>query len=225
MSLPGDIKTVMATKTLLGFSRMLAEELPTLAMEEIQLIAASMRTSSTNYYRLLENLLEWSHMQRGATSFAPESFLLMPKMEESLQLVLESATKKKIRIRYDIAEDLTVLADRNMLGSTIRNLATNAVKFTPKGGEFIIAAKQRAGNAVEISIRDTGIGMSKDMLDKLFFLDDQKSSRGTGGEAGSGLGLIICRDFIEKHGGNICVENEVGKGSTFYFTIPQNGRK
>lgn len=205
---------------LLGFTQMLDEELPTLSMEEIQSIATAMRVSSNNLYRLLGNLLEWSRMQRGATSFTPALILLMPKVEECMRLVIESANKKEIRVSFSIAEEMMVFADANMLGSTIRNLATNAVKFTPTGGEITIAARRREDNSVEISVRDTGIGMDNDLQEKLFKVGDQISRRGTGGETGTGLGLIICRDFIEKHGGKIWVESEVGKGSVISFILP-----
>jgi signal transduction histidine kinase len=144
----------------------------------------------------------------------------MPKVEECMRLVIESANKKEIRVSFSIAEEMMVFADANMLGSTIRNLATNAVKFTPTGGEITIAARRREDNSVEISVRDTGIGMDNDLQEKLFKVGDQISRRGTGGETGTGLGLIICRDFIEKHGGKIWVESEVGKGSVISFILP-----
>lgn len=205
--------------TLLGFTKMMVEELPTLTPDEIHTIAVSMRTSATNLYRLLENLLEWSRMQRGLTTFDPETFFLMPKVAESLQSVLAEAKIKGIEIHHDIPEEMEVFADEFMLESIIRNLASNALKFTHKGGKISISAKAIAGNFIQISIQDTGVGMNKDLLDNLFLLNDQKSRRGTEGEAGTGLGLIICKDFIEKHGGKIWVESEVGTGSIFFFTI------
>jgi signal transduction histidine kinase len=178
-----------------------------------------MNISAINLYGLLENLLDWARIQRGITSFAPESFLLMPKMAESMQTVLESVMKKQIQIIYEIPDNLEVYADGNMLGSTIRNLASNAVKFTPQGGKVTITAKQLPGNAVEISISDTGIGMNKRMIDNLFSLDEQTNRKGTEGEPSTGLGLIICKDFVEKHGGKIWAESEKAKGSTFHFTL------
>jgi PAS domain S-box-containing protein len=205
--------------TFLGFTRMMVDELPTLTLDEIQKIALSMNISAINLYGLLENLLDWARIQRGITSFAPESFLLMPKMAESMQTVLESVMKKQIQIIYEIPDNLEVYADGNMLGSTIRNLASNAVKFTPQGGKVTITAKQLPGNAVEISISDTGIGMNKRMIDNLFSLDEQTNRKGTEGEPSTGLGLIICKDFVEKHGGKIWAESEKAKGSTFHFTL------
>ena len=139
-----------------------------------------------------------------------------------MQSVLETATKKGVDIGFNVPEDMFVFADENMLKSTIRNLATNAVKFTEKGGRIILTAKSVYGNFVEISFKDTGIGMNKDILDKLFRLDAHISRPGTEGEPSSGLGLILCKDFIDKQGGKIWVESEPGKGSVFYFTIPNN---
>ena len=137
-----------------------------------------------------------------------------------MHAVSETAGKKGIQVIDQIPEDLEVMSDENMLKSTLRNLATNAVKFTPKGGEVIINARLADNGFVEISIKDSGIGMKKEMIDKLFLLDGKTSRRGTDGEPSTGLGLLLCKEFVEKHGGKIWVESEEGKGSTFFFTIP-----
>ena len=125
-----------------------------------------------------------------------------------------------IRIACNIPEDLRVSADAQMFKSLISNLVFNAVKYTPKGGSISIEAKPIPDGWVEISIKDSGIGMNKSIIDNLFRLDIQTNRRGTEGEPSSGLGLILCKDFVEKHGGKIWVESEEGKGSTFYFTLP-----
>jgi signal transduction histidine kinase len=199
---------------------MMVEDLPSLKLDEIQKIALTMRKSATNLYSLLENLLEWARLQRGVTTFTPESFLLKPKILENILSVAEAAQIKDIEISYGIPEDLIVFADENMLGGIIRNLTSNAIKFTPKGGKIIISAKPFPDNFIEISIKDTGIGMSKEMVDNLFRLDENTNRRGTEGEPSTGLGLIICKDFIEKHGGKIWVESEEDKGSRFIFILP-----
>jgi PAS domain S-box-containing protein len=206
----------------LGLSKLLAEDLQRFTPEDIKKIAGSMRDSATNLFSLLENLLEWSRLQRGITSFKPESFLLMPMIDDIMHTVMDSANKKEIEISYEIQADLEVFADEYMLASTIRNLASNAVKFTLKGGKVTIAAKSVPGHSVEISIRDTGIGMNHEMVHDLFRLDVQTNRRGTENEPSSGLGLLLCKDFVEKHGGKLWVESEEGKGSVFYFTIPSN---
>ncbi len=208
--------------TLLGFTQILVEDSSELKHEEIQKIAKAMRTSATGLYSLLENLLVWSRSQRGSTSFVPVQFLLIDILQENLKLIQESAQIKGIEIGIDIPGDLLAFADENMIGSTIRNLVSNAVKFTPRNGKIHIAAKQVPVNLVEISIKDSGMGMSEEMLNKLFRLDENIGRNGTEGEPTSGLGLILCKDFIEKNGGEIRVESEVTVGSTFYFTLPCN---
>ena len=207
----------------LGFTRMMADELDTFSLKELQEIAVSMRNSATNLFGLLENLLEWSRLRRGVTAFDPETFLLKPFGEESLKSVLEPAHKKGIEIRYEIPENIEVSADRYMLGSTIRNLVSNATKFTRQGGIITFAARSNGNKSVEISINDTGIGMNRNMIENLFRLDEQTNRKGTEGEPSTGLGLIICKEFIEKHGGNLWVESAEGKGSTFTFFLPARG--
>jgi signal transduction histidine kinase len=206
----------------LGLTQIMAEDLQSLSMSQIQNIAMSMSKSANNLYALLENLLAWSRLQRGLTSFDPKSFMLMSKISESLDLVSEMAHRKGIETYINIQEDLVVFADQNMLESTIRNVALNAVKFTNKGGKITISARSASRNSIEISVKDTGIGMSREILDKLFRIDEHISRVGTEGEASTGLGLLLSKEFIEKHGGRIWVESEEGKGSIFYFTFPSN---
>ncbi len=205
----------------LGFTRLLVEELDTLSIKELQKIALSMRNSASNVFRLLENLLEWSRMQQGKIIFNPESTLLMPLISDTISPVMDSANNKGIEISYEIPASLEVFADEYMLASTIRNLVSNAVKFSRKGGTVTIVAKPIPCNLVEIFVRDTGIGMSSTMVDDLFRLDVQINRKGTDGEPSAGLGLLLCKDFIEKHGGKLWVESEEGKGSVFFVTIPE----
>ncbi len=205
---------------LLGFTRMLVEDLPTLRLDEIQKMALNMRNSASKLFNLLENLLEWSRMQRGITTFEPESFLLLPKLSESLVLTLDAITQKEIDHIYEVPDDLAVYADSNMFESIFRNLVSNAIKFTAPRGNITITAKSMDHNWIEISVKDTGIGMNKEMLENLFKLDANTNRKGLMGEPSTGLGLIICKDFIEKHGGRLWIESEEGKGSTFSFTLP-----
>ncbi len=203
-------------QTLLGFTRMMVEELPTLRLDEIQKMAVNMRTSANKLY----NLLEWSLMQRNMTTFSPVPFLCKNQVAEIMQFVLNPASLKEIEITSFIPVDLTLVADIKMFESLMRNLLFNAIKFTHKGGKIFIGASLVTGNFVEISIRDTGIGMNKLTIDNLFRLDKQILRKGTEGEPSTGLGLLICKDFVDKHRGEIRVESEVGKGSIFYFTLP-----
>ncbi len=209
----------------LGLTQTMEEELPSMNREEIHNVAILLRQSATNLFSLLENLLTWSRLQRGLTSFSPSTFLLKPQFELSLQSILDIAQKKEIRITHEIPGDLVVFADVNMLESIFRNLISNAVKFTPPGGQVSITARPADGNSVEISIRDTGIGMSAGLIQHLFKLDGQANRKGTGNEPSSGLGLIICKEFVEKHGGKIWAESEEKKGSIFSFSLALSKKK
>ncbi|OFY44257.1 MAG: hypothetical protein A2X18_01200 [Bacteroidetes bacterium GWF2_40_14] len=203
----------------LGLTQIMAEELETLSMDQLQEIAGSMRKSATNLFRLLENLLQWSRIQQGSIPFYPAQIELIPIVEESIALVIDSANKKGIDITYDVPYNTMVYADSNMLQTIIRNIVSNAVKFTAKNGKVNIEARTTTRNSVEISVSDTGIGMSSSMVDNLFRLGSQTNRTGTDGEPSTGLGLIICKEFIDKQGGKIWVESEEGKGSVFFFTL------
>ncbi|MFZ4402336.1 MAG: PAS domain-containing sensor histidine kinase, partial [Bacteroidales bacterium] len=203
----------------LGLTQIMAEELPSLTMEQLQKFADSMRKSATNLFRLLENLLEWSQIQQGIIPFNPEILDLHIVVKESIEMLLDAAEKKDIKMSYQIDNDLKIVGDNNMLQTIIRNLFSNAVKFTPLGGNINIAAKIVSDNTVEVSIKDTGIGIKEDRIASLFSLDVNSSRKGTEGELGSGLGLILCKEFVEKQGGKLWVESEEGTGSCFYFTL------
>ncbi len=204
----------------LGLTQMMSEGLNQMTLEEIQKIASLMAKSANNLHGLLGNLLEWSRMQRGLTSFLPTQYFLKPKIIDSMSVIISQAKDKEIIINYKIAEGLQVYADGNMLDSILRNLVSNAVKFTPRGGKITILAKPLSNRLVQISIRDTGIGMDKTRLENLFRLDVVTNRIGTEGESSTGLGLILCKDFIERHGGELHVESKEGKGTTFSFTLP-----
>jgi two-component system sensor histidine kinase/response regulator len=204
----------------LGATQILAEEIQNMSLEEIKEITLSMRESASHIYGLLENLLEWSRLKRGMMDFIPETFNAKQKITVSIEVLKESARKKEIRINYSLPEDLELKADSHMFETVIRNLVSNAIKFTPKYGEIYVSATATPENNIEIKISDTGIGMSKELIDKLFLLNEKTNRKGTEGEPSTGLGLLLCKEFIEKHNGKIWAESEEGKGSTFSFTIP-----
>ena len=206
----------------LGLTKIMAEELPNLKMAEIQQIAVNMENSATNLYRLLENLLQWAKMQQGLIPFDPVVIQLDSVVSESVEMLMESFKNKGIELTFDIPVDTMVIADINMLQTVIRNLVSNAVKFTPKGGRISLSAKTSDYNSIEISIKDSGIGMSTEMVNNLFRLNVQNNRQGTDGEPSSGLGLLLCKEFIEKLGGKIGVESEEGIGSIFHFTLPHS---
>jgi PAS domain S-box-containing protein len=204
----------------LGLTQIMAEELPDLTMDELQKIANSMRNSAANLFRLLDNLLHWASMKQGAIPFEPEAVKLLPLVEESILMMIEPSKSKKISINNSISGELQVLADVNMLQTVFRNLVSNAIKFTPRGGFVYIGAQRTEGNFIEIVIEDTGIGMDSKLMDNIFRLDVQVNRKGTEGEPSTGLGLLLCKELIEKHEGKIRVESETGKGSKFIFRIP-----
>ena len=204
----------------LGFTQLLAEQYSGLDQSKIQKMAVAMRDSAASLFRLLENLLEWSRMQKGLIGFNPDLTNLVSVVSGIMRPVMDSARKKEIAISVEIPSGMVVFADEYMLASIIRNLASNAVKFTRKGGNIAISAATAPDNFVEITVADNGIGMNGTMVDGLFRLDVKTNREGTDGEPSSGLGLILCKDFIEKHGGKIWAESEKGKGSTFRFTLP-----
>ncbi len=202
-------------------TQILTEEIQTMDIEEIREITVSMKTSATNIYNLLENLLEWSRIKRGTINFNPEKFLLFAKIDDCVKMILEQAKKKNITIGFSIPDDMEVYADSHMFDTVVRNLVSNAIKFTPNGGNIIISASELHDNNIEIKIHDNGIGMKQDLISKLFIVNEKTSRSGTDGEPSTGLGLTLCKEFIEKHGGTINVESEEGSGSTFSFTIPE----
>lgn len=176
--------------------------------------------SSDNMYKLLENLLNWSRMQTGRIEWCPENINLNKIADENLLLLKTAAETKHIVIISDLDATTTVYADADMVTMVFRNLITNAIKFTREGGEVKISAKP-TGNYEEITVSDTGIGICEEDIKKLFRIDVTHSAHGTAKEKGTGLGLILCKEFIEKNGGEIWVESELGKGSDFKFTLPK----
>jgi PAS domain S-box-containing protein len=212
----------------LGLTKIMAEDIQNLSMRDMQEFSKSMQDSATNLYKLLENLLEWARMKRGVTVFNPDTCMLPFMVKQVLDIQLEVAKQKQIEFINNVANDITVIADESMLNTVLRNLISNALKFTPRGGIIEVGAtvqpsedlKRSEGSAV-IYVKDSGIGMSADTKSNLFKLDAKVSRPGTEDEPSTGLGLILCKEFIEKHGGKIWVESEEGKGSTFYFSLPK----
>jgi signal transduction histidine kinase/uncharacterized protein HemY len=205
----------------LGLTELLAEDIDDMDKEEIQFAAVNMRSSANNLNRLLENLLEWSRMEQGLIPFDPQQNMLSSVVNDCIATLEVAANKKEIKIKTNIPKETNIFADNNILHAVIRNILSNAVKFTPKGGEIIIEGKENNKNTT-ISIKDSGIGMDAKILENLFQLDVKTNRKGTDDEPSSGLGLILCKEFVEKHGGQIWVESEENKGSTFYFSFPKH---
>jgi len=206
----------------LGLTEVISEGFQQMDLEEIREIILLMKNSATNLYQLLQNLLEWSGMQRGLITFSPTSILLRPKIAESIELVMQAAALKDIEISLDVADDIAVSADINMVGVILRNLLSNAIKFTPKGERIAVSAKSISNYMIQISVKDTGIGMNQNIIDNLFRINTNTNRKGTEGEYSTGLGLIISKDFVEKHGGKLSIESEKGEGTVFHFTLPNS---
>tara|TARA_R110001583_G_scaffold111032_3_gene260095 strand:+ start:5832 stop:7598 length:1767 start_codon:yes stop_codon:yes gene_type:complete len=205
----------------LGLTELLAEKHSSLNPEKLQKMVVSMKNSAENINALLENLLQWARAEQGLIPFTPKTIELYPLINESVSQLKETALKKGVEIYINISNDLIAFGDINMIQTIIRNLISNALKFTNKGGEISIAAKMNEENSVLLSVKDTGIGMNQTLLDNLFRIDMQTNRKGTENEPSSGLGLLLCKDFVEKNAGKIWVESEENIGSIFYFTIPQ----
>lgn len=203
----------------LGLTELLASEIDTMDKEEIQFSAAIMASSAKNLENLLENLLEWSCMEQGLIPFTPQEINLYQTTMECILILQAAAEKKEIQIQNKIKDDTIVFADNYMLHTIIRNILSNAVKFTQKGGSITIQAEKDSKNTI-LSITDSGIGMNAKIVENIFKLDAKTNRNGTENEPSSGLGLILCKEFIEKHGGKIWVKSGENKGTTFYCSFP-----
>lgn len=202
-------------------TNMLAESFESMKDEDKIEFIHLMKDSSNQLYNLMENLLVWSRSQRGVIEYNPETVDVNLLAENVASLLKMSAGKKNIEIINEIPEKTRVKADANMITTIVRNLVSNAVKFTPEGGKISLVSESK-DNFLYVSVSDSGIGMTKEEMKKLFRIDIQHTTRGTNDEQGTGLGLILCKEFAEKHDGEITVESKKGKGSKFTFTIPEN---
>ena len=205
--------------SLLGLSEFLESEVPSLSKDELQLFASSISKSAKGVYNLLENLLDWSRVQTGRIEFSPEEFKFGEIVESIVSLNNSNLVKKKINVKTLIGKEDLVHADKKMIETVMRNLISNAIKFSHHKGSIAIKS-EKLGSNFRVSVEDNGVGIEKENIPKLFKIDQQISKPGTDEERGTGLGLILCKEFVEKNNGKIWVESEFGKGATFIFTIP-----
>ena len=204
--------------TILGFSDLLLNDYHELADDERLFYVEEMKKSAEISHNLLQNLLQWSRSQTGRIEYRPTSINMRKIVDNNVELLRVLAERKKINLSSNIKEDVFVYADEDMITTVIRNLLTNAIKFTKKEGEVKLLVKCN-GQMVEMCICDNGIGMDQETISELFRLDISHSQPGTDNETGTGLGLILCKEFIEKNGGTIKVESSPGKGSKFSFSL------
>ncbi len=204
---------------ILGFSDILSNEIKNQDVAKSEKIINYISSSAKNTLNLLNNLLSWAKSQTGQLSFKPELLSLSEIVKPIIDEQNLIAKIKNISIHANLSDEVTVYCDYQMLETIIRNLISNAIKYSYPDGkiDFFAIKKEKY---IEISVSDYGVGMNKEIKDKLFIVGEQESLEGTTGEKGTGLGLILCKDFVEKHGGKIWVESEPEKGSKFYFTLP-----
>lgn len=198
---------------------LLHENFEDFTKEELIEFIEPLKDSAKQLFSLLENLLLWSRAQTGRMEKRPEIFDLSKLINQNIALLQLLAENKNIELLYDNPYNLEVFADMNMITTVIRNLINNAIKFTPNNGKITISTSKSDGFAI-VCVSDTGIGMTQEDQEKLFRIDIHHTSLGTNQEKGTGLGLIICKEFIESNGGKIWVESTYGIGSKFYFSIP-----
>jgi signal transduction histidine kinase len=205
--------------SILGFSDLLINQIKEKDYDAVEEYAKIIRQSTTSAMDLLMNLMEWSRAHTGKMEFKPEDIELKWVLKESEHLFAGALMQKKIDLTLNIPEDTVVYADKNMIRTILRNLISNAIKFTNCNGHIEVTVLKSLQEFL-ISVSDNGVGIPKESLDMLFRIDQNNSTRGTQNESGTGLGLILCRELIEKHNGRIWCESEPGKGSIFYFSLP-----
>jgi len=205
--------------SILGFSEILCEQVAEKNYQGIVEYSDIIQQSSKRAMDLLMNLVEWSQSQIGRMVFNPEYFVIGELIDEVILLLSDAAKLKSIIIRKALLPNTIVYADKNMISTVLRNLISNAIKFTHLNGEIIIPIVKKEGEII-VSVDDNGVGMTQDKIDRIFQIDENYSTPGTQNEKGTGLGVIICKKFVEKHGGKIWVDSKVGIGSTFYFSLP-----
>jgi signal transduction histidine kinase len=207
--------------TIIGFSEILKENILSGQPAEIEESAGMINTSAVQTLKLLENLLDWANSQTGKILFNPMPLNLNELLDEEFTTLNDMAKGKNIQLKSSITDNLTIVADKNMIKTILRNLISNGIKFTRKNGKVEVKTLVK-NNHLEIAVSDTGIGLTGETMEKLFRIDADLSTRGTDNEKGTGLGLFLCKEFVEKHGGKIWAESIPGNGSTFKFILPLN---
>lgn len=203
----------------LGITRIMADNKNNYTSDDFRRLAGMLNKSATNFYQLLENLLQWSQLKQNKIILNTREIILYDIAGHCIETLQDVFSAKQIAIINNIPRKITVLADEVMLKSIFMNLVTNALKFTTRNGQIILDTRSRSKNEIEISVKDTGIGMSDELREKLFQTDVVLARPGTEGEPSTGLGLVICKEFIEKNHGRLWVESQENKGTTFYFTL------
>ncbi|HRS44496.1 MAG TPA: tetratricopeptide repeat-containing sensor histidine kinase [Tenuifilum sp.] len=207
---------------LIGFSDILERNFNHLTDNEKKEYISVISESAQNLYKLLDNLLQWTRAQTGSINYIPEKFKLEPLIKQEVLNLNANAEKKRINVSVNASTAISVYADKNSIATVIRNLLSNAIKFTDIGGtiEIIASESKDFPKMAEVVVKDSGIGIDQDDLERIFMIDGSYSTKGTANETGTGLGLLLCHEFVTKNNGKIWVNSSKGSGSEFHFTIP-----
>jgi PAS domain S-box-containing protein len=203
----------------IALTEMMSEDISSFSTDELSKLAHEMSQSAQNLFNLLQNLLEWAQFKKGSLSFTPQVLSLSTIVSKCIEQINQRVIQKGITIINEVPGNQKIFADEMMINSILNNLLSNAVKFTNRNGTVTVSAKEIEDQMIEISFRDTGVGMPKSIVKKMFKVGEKTGRKGTEGELSTGLGLLLCKEFIDKNGGKIWVESEEGAGSTFYFTV------
>lgn len=212
-----DLKSPFSS--VIGLADMLSDQVGRDELKNVKKYTAILKESSKQAYNLLVNLLDWALSQTGQMSFHPEQIDVAVFIREFVLLFNEHASQKNIELKWETPAGIYILADRRMISTVLRNLVSNAIKFTPGGGKIVVSVGDGQNEKI-IRVSDNGVGIPPERIDSLFRIDQSDSTPGTSNEKGTGLGLILCKEFVEKHGGRIWVESEENKGSVFSFSLP-----
>ena len=206
--------------TVLSLSELLAKEFANFDQNNLQMFIEQIYKYSNKTFNLLENLLQWSMLQTGRLTPKPQMANLADVINDTIDLLKGTALNKSINLYWALPTDSFAYFDVNMITTVVRNLISNAIKFTPQNGEVVVQVDAEPDH-YKVSVIDTGVGIPDEVIQKLFRIDSNPTTLGTNEESGTGLGLILCKEFVEKNGGTIGVRSVVSKGSTFYFTVPR----
>ncbi len=208
--------------SLIGFTELILQNYEQYSKEKIYSFVQMLNETSQGTYALLQNLLEWSRSQTGRIKFEPENVEVNAIVDELINIFSAQAKEKEIDLLITLDDNLVVFADENMIKTVLRNLISNALKYTRPGGRVEIGNTSNE-NAITILIKDNGVGIPEDALEKLFRIDASYSTEGTAQETGTGLGLVLCKEFMNRNNGSIAVQSKVDEGSVFSITLPTSG--
>lgn len=208
-------------QSFIGLTELISENIDDFTTEEVRIYMKEMNNKAQNLYKLLKNLLDWARMQRGITEYNPTYLEISKLIKETIEDLNYNALQKEIKIINNVKDVLLAYVDEQMLRSVLRNILSNSIKFTYKGGEVKIEMSLLDNKYFDIIITDNGIGMSEEKLKKLFKIEERVGSEGTEGEESTGLGLLLSKEFVEKNNGEIKVQSEEGKGSRFIISLPK----